>query len=208
MMMFIRLLIVTVLGSAPLFAEKFTIDPNSSTFEVRQPKKQRVDIFEFAGQLPKLVNIDIDAKKKKNVEFQLTGDCPLLETINYEGTFGILKGKLTGHCPKLALINFLCTSCAMDLDLEADWQQSCEINIQGEKENVVLKLPKNVGLVIHTRTAAKGKVVLSNDDLKDDLKKQNFFGFFKKTYQNELAETAPVLLHISITTTEGHIILK
>jgi hypothetical protein len=166
-------------------------------------KKERVDVFDFAGNYPQLSNIDINARKKKHVEFYLTGDYPALESVNYEGAFGILVGKVTGNFPKLALVNFVCTNCAMKLDLGAKWQQSCEITIRGADEDICLTLPKKVGLVIHTKTAFKGKVIPC-----EGLKRKKRMGILKKTFANELAETAEIVLTLHIESGEGRIILN
>lgn len=198
-----KILFLFLLLTSILFAERITIDPSSRSFEARPPQRMRVDTYDFEGEYPELEKIEIDARRKKNVEFLLTGEYPALETLNYEGTFGILKGELTGNFPKLSAINFLCTSCAMRLDLAADWKQSCTIHIRGADEDIVLNLPKNVGLVIHTKVGVKGKVVVC-----EKLKKMGWFRIFKKTYENPLAKTAPVVLTIHVETTDGRIVLN
>ena len=171
---------------------------------MEQPrKKERVDVFDFEGNYPELTNIDISARKKKHVEFYLTGEYPVLESVNYEGSFGILEGKLTGNFPKLALINFLCTNCAMKLDLATKWQKSCVITIRGEDEDIYLTLPKDVGLVVHTKTAVKGKVIVP-----EGLKKKNRFGIRNKTFENELAQTAEIVITLNVELAEGCIILN
>ena len=195
--------LIWLLLCSSLFAETIAPDPSSSSFEVKQSGKFRVDTFDFSGVYPQLENIDVDGRRKKNVEFHLTGEYPLLESVNYKGTFGSLSGELTGNFPLLSLINFMCTSCAMRFDLNADWQRSCEINITGGTENIVLKLPKNVGLVIHTTTAARGKVIPCKG-----LKKKSWLGIFKKTYENELVESSPIIITLNIALSDGSIILE
>lgn len=197
------ILFLVCVSCLPLSAERITLDPNSRSFEMRPPKKERVDVFDFAGKFLELENIDINARKKKNVEFYLTGDYPVLESVNYEGSFGVLSGKLTGNFPKLALINFICTSCAMDFDLGAKWQQSCEIHIQGADQDIVLDLPKDVGLVIHTRTGMKGKVIAP-----EGLKKKKWYSILNKTFENALVETAAVVLTIYVECGDGRIVLN
>lgn len=184
-------------------AEQISIDPSSRSFEMRKLNK-RVDVFDFSGEFPNLENIDIDAKRRKRVEFYLTGDFPLLETLTYEGCFGFLKSELTGNFPLLREINFLCTSCAMTFDLTADWQRSCDITIRGMDEDVILKLPKDVGLIIHTKTAPNGKVILGSEELK----KKGWFRIWKKTYRNPLVATSDVVLTINVETKKGCIILN
>lgn len=199
-MKFVLLFVCLAFGSTLLAA--VPVDRSASSFQMRQ-MKQRVDTFDFSGAFPNLENIDIDARKNKRVDFDLSGDYPQLTSVNYEGSFGFLKGKLTGNYPLLNSVNILCTSCAMQLDLIGDWKQSCLITIRGTKEDIALTLPEGVGLVIHTKTSPSGKVVA-----KDGLKKQGWFKIWKKTYQNELAETAPVVLTLDIETTDGKIILN
>lgn len=191
------------LSAIPQGAGRFvtSVDKGASSFEMR--KKMRVDVFDFSGGYPNLENIDIDAKRKKRVEFTLTGEYPILETIQYDGSFGILTGKLTGNFPKLRSVNFLCGSCAINLDLSSDWKQSCEINVRGAKENVILKLPKSVGLIVHTKTGVNGKVIPA-----EGFKKQGWFGVLNKTYHNPLVETAEIVLTLNIETTDGNIILE
>jgi hypothetical protein len=186
-----------------LFAERFTIDPSAGSFEMRPPQKERVDVFDFSGEFPELKNIDINARRKKNVEFYLTGDYPLLESVDYEGSFGVFKGELTGNFPKLAQVSFICTNCAMHFDLDTTWQCPCEITITGADEDIILFLPKDVGLVIHTKTGVKGKVVAC-----EGLKKKKWYSITNKTFENALIETAPVTLTINIVAGEGHIVLN
>lgn len=165
--------------------------------------RHHVDRFDFSGSFPNLEDIDIDARKKKRVEFDLSGDYPKLASVNYEGSFGHLKGDLTGKYPLLSSVNILCTSCAMQLNLAGEWKQSCQIAIRGMKEDIVLTLPEDVGLIIHTKTSPSGKVIA-----KEGLKKKGWFKIWKKTYHNALAETAPVVLTLDIETTDGKIILN
>ncbi|MFZ0564954.1 MAG: hypothetical protein WAM28_02015 [Chlamydiales bacterium] len=183
---------------SPLWANP--IDPSISSYEVQ--KKMQVEVYDFSGDFPNLKNIDIDARRKKRVEFILTGNYPLLEEITYEGGFGIFQGDLTGNFPNLSRISFLCTSCCMNFDLTGNWAKSCEINIRGMKENVIIKLPKEeVGIVVHTKTSAGRKVVVN------DLRKKGW-GILNKTFVNELYNEADVTLILNVETTEGSIILN
>ncbi len=184
--------------SPSLFALR--IDPSSSTYESKE-KKFRIDTFDFSGEYPNLENIDIDGRRKKRVEMDLSGEYPLLEKINYEGSFGNLIGKLTGSFPKLALVNFLCSSATMQLDLDGEWKQDCEVNIRGSTGNIELILPKDVGVIVHTKTDALGKV------LNSCLKKKGW-GFLEKTYVNDLYSTAPVKLTINIEVTKAKIFIN
>ena len=185
----------------PIFLS--AVDHSARTFEERRPVRHRVDTYDFSGIFPNLENIEIDAKRKKSVELDMTGEYPLLTHVNYEGSFGKLRGSLTGDFPLLELISVSCGSCAMDLDLRGSWQRSCEISICGLREDIVLTLPSDVGLVVHTRTKPAGKVIAS-----EGLKKQGWFHVLSKTYQNALVDTADVVLTLTIETSEGNIILK
>ncbi len=198
-----KYLLLLFLLTAPLFAERFVPDASARSFESIEVKKMRVDTFDFEGDFPELEEINIDARKKKNVELFLTGSYPLLERINYEGSFGILSGKITGDFPNLRLINLICRSCSMKIDLDAPWSRSCSINIHGADEDVVLTLPKNVGVEIHTKVAIKGKVIPS-----EGLKKMGKMAILKKSYVNELVESSPILLTIYVEVADGRIILN
>lgn len=185
--------------SSTLFA--ITADTDAAKFEMR-PQTKHVDVFDFSKTYPLLENIDIDARRKKKVEFNLTGEFPVLETLTYDGTFGSLVGRFTGTFPKLREVNFLCTSCAMDFNLLGKWERSCEINIRGMKEDIILKVPKDIGVIVHTKVGVRGKVVIA------DMKKKGWFGVLNKTYRNSLAKTSEVVLTINVEATEGRIIIE
>lgn len=191
--------ILSLLASFHLFGD--IVDQSAASFELRE--KKRTDVFEFPGEYANLKNINIDATRKKKVEFYLNGDYPLLKTVNYEGGFGVLKGELTGKFPQLTLVNFLCTSCNIDFDLSGQWEQNCEITVRGMKEDITLILPTNVGLVIHTKTSPSGKVIANHE-----LKKKGWLGVLNKTYYNTLSETSDVVLTLHLETTDGRIILN
>lgn len=188
-----------LLSTSSLLALK--IDPSSSVYELRE-KKFRVDLFDFSGEYPHLENIDIDAKRKKRVEMLLTGEYPLLETINYEGTFGSMIGKFTGSFPKLTLANFVCSSATMQFDLTGDWQQSCEINIRGTTGQILVTLPKDVNVTVNTKTGPLGKVINSN------LVKKGW-GVLNKTFVNkQVPDEAVIHLNVNIETEKGKITLN
>lgn len=193
-------LLFCLLTFSSLFANP--VDPSSTSFALRK-EKERVDLFDFPGEYAHLKNIDIDAIRKKKVEISLKGEYPLLESINYEGGFGTLKSALTGKFPLLQSVNFLCKSCAMEIDLAGSWEQSCHIVIHGMKEDITLTLPKDIGLVVHTKTAPKGKVINECD-----LKKKGWFSLLNKTYYNESSTSSDLVLTLEIETTDGCIILK
>ncbi len=200
----LKLIFLFLFLAAPLCAERITMDPASRNYKMGPLQKERVDVFDFAGFFPRLENIDVDARKKKNVDFQLTGDYPILEKISYEGAFGTLSGALTGRFPKLTLINFVCANTGVKLDLKARWTQSCTINVSGGNKDIALILPKDVGLVIHTKTGVKGKVIVS-ENLKS---KKRWYNILNKTYQNDLAETSPIVLTICVESIDGRITLN
>jgi len=170
---------------------------------VEQPKKYRVDTYDFSGVYPNLENIDINARKKKHVKFDLSGEYPVLETVEYEGSFGLFDGKLTGFYPNLKFATFSMTNSLMDFDLRGKWQRSCEINISGTDRDVTLYLPSDIGISVEAHTGLKGSV-----HAPAEFKKRGWLPFAKKVYENELVETADVVLHITVSTGDGHVYLK
>ena len=175
------------------------VDRSISSYEKRE--KRKIDHFDFSGDWLNIKNIDIDAKRKKCVELDLTGNYPLLQEINFQGGFGLLKGQITGQFPKLSIINILCGSSSMTLDFTSQWTRSCNINIRGQNEDVVLYIPHNIGISINTKVGALGKVYV------DGLKKKGF-GLLNKRYENALLEESPIVLHFNIETNEGNIVVN
>jgi len=175
------------------------VDRSVSSFEQRE--KKHVDRFDFSGEWPNMETIDIDARRKKRVEVDLTGSYPLLESINFEGGFGLLRGEITGDFPKLERVNFLCGSSAITLDLTSAWRQSCTITVRGLNEDVTLLLPADVGLVVQTKVGARGKVYM------DGLKKKGF-GIWKKNYRNPESKSSEIVLTINVETQDGNIIIN
>ena len=179
------------------------VDHQSKSFSTRKPSK-RVDKFDFSGDFSLLENIDIDARRKKLVELDLSGSYPVLTDVNYEGTFGNLTGKFTGVYQKLSNVNVLCTSCAMQLDFTGQWEKNCTISIHGQKEDLVIKLPENVGLIVKTKTSPTGKVVVR----KEGLKSQGWLHILNKVYHNRLVDMSDIVLTFNIEVSEGKIILE
>ncbi|NGX53309.1 MAG: hypothetical protein K1000chlam4_00017 [Chlamydiae bacterium] len=193
-----RWIFFTLLFCIPtLHAER--IDPTLSSFEQRE--KKHVDLFDFSGEYENLEDIDIDARRKKRVEVLLTGTYPVLESINYEGNFGSLTGKLSGSFPKLSLVNFLCKSAIMKLDLTGKWEHDCELNIRATAGDILLTIPTDVGVIIHTKRLPIGKVIVN------DLTKKGL-GWTKKTFINELYEESPVTLTLNLEVSKGRIIIN
>lgn len=193
-----RSLFCTILFLLPaLYAAP--IDPSLSSFELRERK--HVDVYDFDGEYEKLENIDIDARRKQRVEVLLTGIFPTLKTVDYQGTFGNLIGKLSGNFPHLSTVNFLCKSAMMQFDFSGKWQKNCEITIRGTTGDIVLTLPKDVGIIVNTKKMPTGKVVVN------DLKKKGM-GWMAKTYVNEQLETSPVTLTFNVEVTTGRIVIN
>lgn len=184
---------------APLEGKK--IDSGTSSY-VEQPKKFRVDTYDFSGEYPNLETIDINARKKKHVELDLSGEYPKLESIEYEGSFGLFNGKLTGDFPNLKTATFMMTSALMHFDLTGEWKRSCDITINGAKRDITLYLPKDIGVCVTTSTGVRGGVHAKG------FTKKGWLPFTKKEYQNELAESSDIVLTIHVTSTDGHIYLK
>lgn len=103
MMVFLLSLIFLALVPNPQEIPK--IDPNMSHYEMRQKKQYRVDQFNFSEVYPQLENIDIDGRRLKEVVLDLSGEFPILKSVNFEGSFGNLSGKLTGSFPLLKTVN-------------------------------------------------------------------------------------------------------
>nr|WP_231881970.1 hypothetical protein [Candidatus Chlamydia sanziniae] len=155
---------------------------------VVEEERFHIDRFNFSGYFPDMESMEIEAQYKKRVEFDVTGDFPKLESIVYKGSFGYLRAKFKGHYPCLTLLNFLCTSCKMDMDFRGDWLQSGSITIRNEEEPIVLLLPKNVGVIVHTTTSLKGKVCIEGSFVKQGR------GIWNKTYHNSSVGSSPVTL--------------
>lgn len=180
-----RLTLALLLLTVSLFAVE--IDPSAKSFEQRQQKYQ-VEVYDFVGLYPNLEHIDIDAKRKKRVEFNMKGSYPVLQDIVYEGGFGTLKGELTGEFPALQTASFLCGNTAMTFNLKGNWSQSCLFTFRGMKEPLTLQIPDHVGVIAHVNTKIGAKISPG------PLKKKGWWKLSHRTYQNELAEAAPVVL--------------
>lgn len=183
----------------PLMAEK--IDAGSKVFEQRE-QRHRVDVYDFDGEYPDLERVDIDARRKKNVEIYLTGSYPSLRKVIYDGGFGSLDGELTGDYPKLAQVDIVCGDAHMDLDLRGTWHKNCTFNISGEREPIVITLPDDVGIIVHSSTQGKGKIIAPK------LQKQGRFKIINKTFHNDLVEQAPVVLTVNVGTAGAPITIK
>lgn len=161
----------------------------------------RVDQFDFSGEWPNLGKIEIDGKRKKRVEIDLSGTYPLLQKISFEGGFGVLDGQLTGEYPELESVQFLCGARKISLDLTAKWKKNCEIVVVGTTEDITLLLPPTVNLVVDTKVALKGKVFV------EGLTKANR-SFLRKKYEKILDDADAVTLHIHVETSDGNIFLR
>lgn len=152
--------------------------------------------MDFSGSFPELKAIDIDARRQKRVALHLAGDYPCLEKIQYEGTFGCLTGTLTGVFPVLESMQYFCTTCSINLDLTGTWEKSCHIVIKNRGEPIVLKFPKDIGVIVKTKTAVKGKVkAVGLEKKKGHLK--------TRIFTNSLFPESPVVLNVEIETVQG-----
>lgn len=177
------------------------VDPNSSSFSQRE--KKRVEVYDFTGDYPNLSDIDIDARKKINVELLLSGNYPLLKKIHFEGGFGAIKGALTGQFPHLDSIIITCTDAFLDLDLCANWERPCEINITCTGD-VTLKLPKDVGLFVTIKTATPFEKIRNNHPT---LYKRKGV-LLQKIFLTPSTDTTPRPLTINLTSDRGIITLN
>jgi len=194
------LLLWLCLGISPLLATR--IDPSLTSFEQRQ-REHRVDVYDFAGEYPHLTKIDIDARRKKCVELQLTGDYPVLEKILYEGGFGSLEGNLTGQYPVLKTAQFLCGNAAMQLNFQGQWEKSCRISIRGGTETVHIKLPESVGVTARVRSKLGAKI-----DAGPLQKQVKWWHMTDRTYANSLAQTAEIVLHLDIEVGDAQVVFE
>ncbi len=191
-----KLTAIFLILAAPLLAIK--INPSATGFDDHK-KRHYVDSYDFSGLFPHLENIDIDAHKKKCVEVDMSGEYPLLRSFCFDGSFGTFDGMLTGSFPLLSELEFSVTDNNMKIDLRGDWQKDCDITLVGRDAEVVIKLPKGVGLDIRTKTATRGKVVA------EGLKKKGF-GFNKKRFL--VHPEAEITLHLDLQIANGRIILQ
>lgn len=169
----------------------------SSTGTFFNPREEfYTENMDFSGTFPELKTIDIDARRQKRVSLNLVGDYPVLQKIQYEGTFGNLTGSLTGHFPLLENMQYFCSTCSINLDLTGTWEKSCHLIIKNNREPVILRLPKDIGVIIKTKTSLKGKVkAIGLEKKKSHLK--------KKVFVNSLFLTSPIVLNIEIETISG-----
>jgi len=197
-MYMIKILLFFLLSCTPVFALR--IDPNASSFGLRE--KRHVEVFDFQGEYPNLAHVDIDAKRKKDVELLLNGSYPLLEEINFEGGFGTIKGDLSGSFPKLNEVAISCTDADLILDLQAKWERECVINIIGTGD-MEITLPKDVGLFVTISSSPFAKIHNTHPSLLQRKRK-----IAQRIFLTPVEEGKERLLKIAITATRGEITLK
>lgn len=178
------------LPSLPVFAEHY----------ISEDEKFYIDRFNFSGEFPDMETMEIHAQRKKRVHLDASGDFPKLESIVYNGSFGSLRAKLTGNYPELTSLVFVCSSCKMDLDFRGQWQKNTTISVSNESEPLTLTLPKDVGVIVHTKVSTKGKVVLEGDFEKRGR------GIWNKTYHNSLVGVVPITLVFEVYSGSGGVI--
>lgn len=177
------------------------IDPNASSFAQREKKK--VEVYDFTGDYPKLEDVDIDARKKINVELLLSGNYPLLKKINFEGGFGAVSGAITGTFPLLETVDIVCTDSLLSLNLDAKWEKECTINIAGTGD-IVLNLPKDIGLLVTIKTATPfEKIYVNHPSL---FKRKGIL--MQKIFLNPIAEGETRPIKINIISAKGTITLN
>ncbi len=191
--------LILLFACSPLLAEK--VDASSKVFEQRE-RRHRVDVYDFDGDYPDLERVDIDGKRKKNVEIYLTGNYPQLRKFIYDGGFGTFDGDLTGDYPKLTQVDIACGSANMNIDLRGTWHKNCTLNISGEKEQISITLPEGVGIVVNSSAQGHGKVIAPK------LQKQGRFKIRNKTFHNDLVLEAPIVLTLNISTNGGQVMIR
>ncbi|ADZ18436.1 hypothetical protein [Chlamydia psittaci] len=178
------------------FITSFSL-PVYSEHYISEDEKFHIDRFNFSGEFPDMETMEIHAQRKKRVHFDVSGDFPKLESIVYNGSFGFLRAKLTGRYPELTSLVISCSSCKMDLDFRGKWERNATISLSNEAEPLTLTLPKNVGVIVHTKVSTKGKVMLEGDFEKRGR------GIWRKTYHNSLVGIAPVTLVFEVQSGSG-----
>ncbi|WP_174165546.1 hypothetical protein [Chlamydia serpentis] len=158
--------------------------------------------FDFSKNYPDMENIEIQAQRKKRVEFNMTGEFPRLETVDYVGSFGHLRAKFRGHYSVLSCLNFSCGACKMDMDFRGNWRKSGTITICNQQEPITLKLPQDVGVIVHTKISLKGKVCILGNLVKQG------WGVWNKTYHNDLVGVSEVTLVFNVASGGGTITLS
>lgn len=191
-----RFILLFLLFTSQVFAIR--IDPNASSYGHRE--KKRVETFDFRGEYPHLTDVDIDAKRKKDVEVILNGSYPMLEKINFEGGFGTISGDLSGAFPKLKEITITCTEAKLDLNLQAKFEEECTISIVGKGDMEII-LPQEVGLFVTVSASPFCKVNNNHPTLVQKKRKITQRIFLTPDQKEKL-------LKIAITADKGEIILK
>ncbi len=190
------MLLIIVIFLKLISCAAWSLDISSKEVFFNSREEFYTENMDFTGSFPELKTIDIDARRQKRVALKLVGDYPVLEKIQYEGTFGYLVGSLTGSFPALENVQYLCSACSINLDLTGIWEKSCRIVIKNCVEPIVLKLPKDIGVIITTKTAMKGKVkAIGLEKKRSHLR--------KKVFVNSLFLTSPVVLNIEVETVKG-----
>ncbi|WP_213358061.1 hypothetical protein [Chlamydiifrater phoenicopteri] len=146
-----------------------------------------IERFDFSKKYPELQDIEIDAKRNKRVFLDCSGQFPLLKTISYEGTFGVLNGTFTGNYESLDYVSICCTSCKINLTFDGTWRKNAYVNICNRSEAICLRLPKTIGVIIQTHTSFGGKVNISPEYF------QTKKGLRNKSFRNELAGSVPTI---------------
>ncbi len=141
--------------------------------------------------------MEIQAQRKKRVHLDASGDFPKLESIVYQGSFGFLRAKLTGNFPRLTSLAVTGTSCKMDLDFRGQWERNTVITVRNEGEPLILALPQDVGVVVHTKVSTKGKVIIEGDLVKCGR------GIWNKTYCNAWVGLSPITLIFEVQSGSG-----
>lgn len=168
---------------------------------VARDEKLHTDYLDFSSTFSDMETLEIHAQRKKRIHFDVSGSFPNLETIHYQGSFGYLRANITGDYPAMHAMAFTCSSCRMELDFQGRWYKDACIRIANEGEPIVLTLPSDVGVIVHTDISMKGKIVIEHD-----LQKQGF-GLWKKTYRNALVGHSPITLVFEVRSGAGGMII-
>lgn len=146
------------------------------------------DRLDFSGSNHDVEILDISAERKKRVSWVLTGDFPRLKQVVYRGSFGSLVGDITGNLPHLETMDIVCGRCHMSLNFQGSWQGDSHIKVANYSAPIVLTLPRDVGVIVRTKTSWSGSVRARGNFVS----KKGWWG--AKTFMNQEYGAHPVTL--------------
>lgn len=183
----------TLLGGDPN-----KIDPLCTSFESVERKNSKN--YNLSDTYPNLRTIDLEVPGGQRSQLVLSGDFPVLESVNIESSSGNITAAFTGNIPELTDISIHSNSGKLNLDFRAKWRQNCHIMLETTSGDMRIKLPRGVGVKVRTKTTS-GEVTSS------ELKKEGWL-VHGDAYTNSLYGIAPITLTIEARATSGNIDLN